>query len=511
MMKTKSSINYYPILLAATFLAVTGAGHAQETNTSPEAVESRVDNDLKLSMAKLSELEEAITAEKVPLNQQLNELEAKLIEQRKKFEEVDRELTSRTLAVTNLQNEIKAQEATEGYLSTLFDDYVRNFETQVHISELAKYEADLKAAGNAPENPNLTPIEVFQAQAKIVELSIDRIIDLSGGARFEGRALADGNILEGSFVLSGPVAVFASSDGSVAGLAEQKLGSLEPNIIPLPDPTLVPQIKSLASTGSGLLPFDPTEGDALKVEETNETLAEHLGKGGFFIYPLIGIALIAWLLALYKFITFLFIKTAKRQQVDEILGAIQRRDVAQGMAIADKIGGPIGEMLKAGIDHINEPRELIEEVMYEKMLDARLKLNSLLPFISVTAAAAPLLGLLGTVTGIIKTFKLLTVYGAGDAKSLSSGISEALITTEIGLIVAIPSLMLYAFLSRKAGSILSTMEKMAIAFLNRMSATVGGSESAPASPATPASGSVNNPPLPRVIPPVAQEQPQPAS
>lgn len=508
-MKNTYLINESWPALALVCLVLSGAGIAQEAAVTPEAVESRVDRDLKLSLAKLSELEQAISADKVPLNQKLNELEATIIEQRKKFEEVDRELTTRNLAVTNLQKEIKAQESTEGYLSTLFDDYVRNFETQVHIAELAKYDADLKAAHNAPENPNLSRSEVSQTQAKIVDLSIDRIVELSGGTRFEGRALADGNIVEGNFVLSGPVAVFASSDGTVAGLAEQKLGSLEPNIVPLPDPTLVPQIKSLAGSGTGLLPFDPTQGDALKVEETKETLAEHLKKGGFFVYPLIGIALIAWLLAVYKFITFLFVKSAKRKQVDEILSAIERRDVAQGLAIADKIGGPIGEMLKAGIDHINEPRELIEEVMYEKMLDARLKLNSLLPFISVTAAAAPLLGLLGTVTGIIKTFKLLTVYGAGDAKSLSSGISEALITTEIGLIVAIPSLMLYAFLSRKAASILSTMEKMAIAFLNRMSARTGGNPSA--SHPAPAHTAAHHPPLPRVIPPVAQEQPQPVT
>jgi biopolymer transport protein ExbB len=490
-------------LLGSAFLSV-----AQEAAVTPDAVANKVDNDLKLSLAKLSELEQAIAAEKVPLNEKLNGMEAELIELRKKFETVDRELTTRNLAVTNLQKEIKAQEATEGYLSTLFDDYVRNFQTQVHISELARYDADLKAASNAPENPNLTPSQVFEAQAKVVDLSIARIVDLAGGARFEGRALADGNIVEGNFVLSGPVAIFASSDGSVAGLAEQKLGSLEPNIVPLPDITLVPQIKTLASSGSGVLPFDPTEGDALKIEETKETLKEHIGKGGFFVYPLIGIALIAWLLALYKFITFLFVKSASRKQVDEILDAIQHRDTAKAMAIANKIGGPIGEMLKSGIDHINEPRELIEEVMYEKMLDARLKLNSLLPFISVTAAAAPLLGLLGTVTGIIKTFKLITVYGAGDAKSLSSGISEALITTEIGLIVAIPSLMLYAFLSRKASGILSTMEKMAIAFLNRMSAGSGGGTSSAAAPAV---NTGQNPPLPRVVPPAAQEAPQPAA
>jgi hypothetical protein len=106
--------------------------------------------------------------------------------------------------------------------------------------------------------------------------------------------------------------------------------------------------------------------------------------------------------------------------------------------------------------------------MYETVLATRLRLQRMLPFIAICAASAPLLGLLGTVTGIINTFKLITVFGSGDVKTLSGGISEALITTEFGLIVAIPSLLLHAFLSRKARSVIDQMEKAAVAFVNRV-------------------------------------------
>jgi len=82
------------------------------------------------------------------------------------------------------------------------------------------------------------------------------------------------------------------------------------------------------------------------------------------------------------------------------------------------------------------------------------------------------LGLLGTVTGIINTFKLITVFGTGDVKTLSGGISEALITTKFGLIVAIPSLLLHAFLSRKARGVVDQMEKAAVAFINQVSKTL---------------------------------------
>jgi biopolymer transport protein ExbB len=122
-------------------------------------------------------------------------------------------------------------------------------------------------------------------------------------------------------------------------------------------------------------------------------------------------------------------------------------------------------MLGIGVEHLHETKELIEEVMFERLLDTRFRLNRALPFIAVGAACAPLLGLLGTVTGIISTFKLLTVFGSGDIKMLSAGISEALITTECGLYVAIPSLLSHAFLSRKAKSVTDKMERQAIAFM----------------------------------------------
>ena len=104
--------------------------------------------------------------------------------------------------------------------------------------------------------------------------------------------------------------------------------------------------------------------------------------------------------------------------------------------------------------------------MYEKMLVAKPELEKLLPFLALSAAAAPLLGLLGTVTGMINTFNAITVLGAGDPKTLAGGISEALITTEFGLIVAIPSLLLHAILSRKVKGIIGSMEQTATGFIN---------------------------------------------
>jgi len=104
--------------------------------------------------------------------------------------------------------------------------------------------------------------------------------------------------------------------------------------------------------------------------------------------------------------------------------------------------------------------------MYEKMLSAKPALERFIALIALTAATAPLLGLLGTVTGMINTFNMITVFGTGDPRMLSGGISEALITTKFGLVVAVPALICHAFVTRKVKGVLGSMEQVSIGFIN---------------------------------------------
>jgi len=90
------------------------------------------------------------------------------------------------------------------------------------------------------------------------------------------------------------------------------------------------------------------------------------------------------------------------------------------------------------------------------------KLDNYIGAIAITASVAPLLGLLGTVSGMIETFKMMTLFGSGDPEVVSGGIAQALITTELGLVVAIPALVLNALLSRKAKAYYSQLEAFAL-------------------------------------------------
>jgi biopolymer transport protein ExbB len=452
---------------------------AQETPSPYQQGAQAAQRDLEASLKELAKLRESIAAEKLPLTRELRRLEDELLEVRRLHEQTARLLDTRNLDLGNLRTEIKARQEEKTYLSNLLDEYIRNLETRVHITELQRYRTPFEAARLAAENKDVSAASVFAQQAGVVDLSIQRIQELVGGATFKGAAVgADGLVKQGTVALVGPVALFASDDGSSIGLAEQKIGSLEPMVVKLPEPMFADQVGKIAKTGFGQLPFDPSLGSAQKIAETKETFIEHFRKGGPVMWPILILAIGSFLIGLIKLVQLLRVRRLSYTTVEPLLDAVQARDYEKARSIVATLTGPSGEMLGAGVEHLGEPNDLVEEVMYEKVMETRLKLQSLLPFITVVAASAPLLGLLGTVTGIINTFKLNTVFGTVDPKMLSSGISEALITTEYGLVVAIPSLLLSAWLSRQAKGITDGMEKNAIAFMNRLAKT-------PATPSAP--------------------------
>ncbi|NOR54950.1 MAG: flagellar motor protein MotA [Sulfurovum sp.] len=128
--------------------------------------------------------------------------------------------------------------------------------------------------------------------------------------------------------------------------------------------------------------------------------------------------------------------------------------------------GSTARVLKATLRNITRDREHIEDIVMENILNESSAIDKFGSFVLVIAAVAPLLGLLGTVTGMISTFDIITEHGTGDPKLLSGGISEALVTTMLGLIVAIPLLLLGNLLSGWAQNIKDSMEQAALHIIN---------------------------------------------
>ena len=212
--------------------------------------------------------------------------------------------------------------------------------------------------------------------------------------------------------------------------------------------------------------FDPTGGAALALDQAETTIFDHIRQGGFWIWPILILAAIALVAAILKWIQISKIREIRPALVTQVVDAVNTGATEKATQAVEQISHPAQALLTRGIEISDRPREFIEEALYEKYIAAQPKLNRGLALIAIASATAPLLGLLGTVTGMIHTFKLINLFGTGDAKSLASGISEALVTTEFGLAVAIPSLILHALLSRKIAGIRSTMEMTSLAFVN---------------------------------------------
>jgi biopolymer transport protein ExbB len=121
-------------------------------------------------------------------------------------------------------------------------------------------------------------------------------------------------------------------------------------------------------------------------------------------------------------------------------------------------------MLDSVINHIGCTQEVLENALQEAILRQMPRLERFLPTLGVLAAIAPLMGLLGTVTGMINIFRVITVVGTGDPRVMSGGISEALLTTQFGLAVAIPIMIVHHFLERRVDKITGDMEEKGTAF-----------------------------------------------
>jgi biopolymer transport protein ExbB len=445
-------------------LAVTGL--AASPAPTPDALAAAAKQDLEVALAELATLRTQIESERLPLARQVNDLEQQLIARRAAWQQQQREEGNQLVLLNLLKTEVNARSNEVRFLEAFLTEYRRAFETRLHVSERSRHEPRLAATRAATESVEAAPAERLAAHLGLLETALDRLEHSVGGATFEGQALSsDGRLERGRFVLVGPAAYFSSAESPAAGVVEERLNSAEPNVVAIPT-EFTAGLRELATTSRGVLPLDPTLGNAVRLRATQDSLTEHIAKGGPVMVPILLLGVVAVGIFTAKWLQVGRVRVATPADLHLILASLIAGHREKAARHAQSMSGPVGEMLGMAVQHADERKEYIEEVMYEKMLSTRPRLERWVPFLALAAAAAPLLGLLGTVTGMINTFNMITVFGTGDPKTLAGGISEALITTEFGLVVAIPSLLLHAVISRKVKGVLGSMEQITVGFIN---------------------------------------------
>lgn len=431
-----------------------------------ETLADSVRADLRAALDELAQARQQIEAQRLPLAQKLAGLEHSVLQERAMLQRAQRQEANQLVLLGVLRSEVQGLSNEVRSLESILGEYRRTIESRLPIAEVVRYEDALRASAAAAEAPDLSPADRLTRQLQFVSTTLQRLEAAIGGDRFPGQALTPAGVMsQGTFLQFGPAAYFSAVDSAVSGVVEQRLNSPAPNVaeIPLPE---AKHLQQIIAAGAGELPVDVTSGDALRLQTTRDPLRVHIAKGGPVMVPILGLGVVTLLIFAVKWFQVRKVTLATAADLRAILAAIESGQSDKATRHACKLAGPVGEMLVMAIQHHREPKEYIEEVMYEKMLETRPRLERLVPFLALAAAAAPLLGLLGTVTGMINTFNMITVFGTGDPKTLAGGISEALITTEFGLIVAIPALLLHAILSRKVKAVLAGMEQTATAFIN---------------------------------------------
>ena len=450
------------ILFTLAGTALLASGHAQTFN----AASGKAEADLKASLLELAEVRDAIAEEKIPLVKELARVEDEVIRKREELDRLRRLRDNSDLGLNRLRDQVESMNEQNDYAASLLDEFVRSFETRIDYSETQLYAKATEDARLALEDSDMEQSQRFEKQLDVVGVALDRMDKLVGGYTFEGSGLAPvGEIETGTYAVFGPTVYFASGQSDLAGLTFNKLNAAVAAIAE-PGPQYASGIRQFIETGEGTIPADATLGKAMKIVQGDDSLGEQIEKGGVVGLVIIGLGLSCFLMGLFKVYEIFSFKTPDQATSAKVLRQLKEGDVANAKTTAavDATG-----ILAAGVENMKQRRGTLEEILYERILAARPRLERFLPFIALTAAAAPLLGLLGTVTGMIKTFNLITIFGTGDAKSLSSGISEALVTTALGLIVAIPSLIIHGLLYRMSRKKLADMEKTAVGFVNGVS------------------------------------------
>ncbi|OED43033.1 biopolymer transporter ExbB [Endozoicomonas sp. (ex Bugula neritina AB1)] len=221
-----------------------------------------------------------------------------------------------------------------------------------------------------------------------------------------------------------------------------------------PSSPILASVTELEQAQSGVVPFflDPSRGQILSLLVQSPSITERIDQGGVVGYVILGLGALGMLLALFCYLNLTRIGFGISRQK-------KTRDIIKG--------NPLGLIMKVYQDNRDADLETLELKLDEIIIGTTPSLERGVGSIKLIASVAPLLGLLGTVVGMIATFQAITLFGTGDPKLMANGISEALVTTMLGLVVAIPTLFIHSLVHSKSRGMIQVLEEQSAGFIAR--------------------------------------------
>jgi len=236
-----------------------------------------------------------------------------------------------------------------------------------------------------------------------------------------------------NLIANGKYLEYIDETGSVAELIRQ------------PAARYLSTINTLTNTkATTAFALDPTGGSILSLLVQAPDTRERIEQGGIVGYIILSIGAIGLLIALIRLVNLVAV------------GARVKKQLKSDKASSDN---PLGRVMQVKDDNPELDTEALELKLSESILRELPKLSSMLTLIKIISVVAPLIGLLGTVTGMINTFQAITLFGTGDPKLMAGGISQALVTTVLGLVVAIPMTFIFAYLNSRSKNIINILQQ----------------------------------------------------
>lgn len=418
---------------------------------------------LRTASAELAATRERIAREKAPLLDAQRAAEDRLLAAESDFTRSDtigEQLASNRL---RLGREAEALHKNSSNLVVLARDGLKAAtdglapgEDALLAAKLAELTAALNGAPTAGAGNGVTGA---------AEFLFARVRQSLGGYTAPGNATAEegGAVQAGTFAFVGPQTFFLPAGGGPAAIAVRRRddGAL-PVVYPVPGWT---DAAALFRGEAGVIVADATGGKALRLKQTSGSFREHIAKGGPVAYAILAVGLLAALIVLQKLLDLRRLAVDDAATVATFLRKVKEGGHAAAESTVGTLRAATREVFVTGLQHLDGPKVALEEHLQATLLQQRLHFERRLPLLAVIATAAPLMGLLGTVVGMVKTFALITVFGTGNAGKLASGISEVLVATELGLAVAIPTLVIHGFLAQRIHRRLATLERQALQFV----------------------------------------------
>ena len=437
----------------------------QETTAPIDTAQQKADLDAQKARKEAALKEAEILAAEGKLQARVSQMEEERKAQEKLLKSLDTQYQDNDKEIDRLQKRMEEQqgEANEiaGTVHGLAQDLGSVLRQSIVSVEIPGRQEVLEPLLSETEFPSLENIKqmsglFFEEIEQNGEIAVNSLsfIDRSGKKT------------SGEVIRIGSFNALFSKDGEVGYLEYSPSKQAFHQLTMDPPRSMARSARKFAEDNSQSLYVDLSGGGAFRQLTEKPTWLDELKSGGILVYPIVGLGLIALILILERFLLLYREGRYSETLSKEITPLLQGGKWDKALQLCTRKGGSLAQVLESGINHRHEQTEIVESVISEKIQSSLPLLERNMSALQILGMVSPLMGLLGTVTGMIATFQMITLYGTGDPKIMSGGISEALITTEYGLIVAIPIILAHGYLQGKIDGIINTLEEKAITLVN---------------------------------------------